>query len=40
MTYKKVTPAMINLLDAWKLATPQKELDKIWMIVRATGVEL
>jgi len=24
---------MMNLLDAWKLATPQKELDKIWMIL-------
>jgi len=23
---------MMNLLDAWKLATPQKELDEIWMI--------
>ena len=32
-THKKVTPAMINLLDAWKLAMPQKELDEIWMIL-------
>ena len=24
---------MINLLDAWKLAMPQKELDEIWMIL-------
>jgi len=24
---------MMNLLDAWKLATPQKELDEIWMIL-------
>jgi len=32
-THKKVTPAMMNLLDAWKLAMPQKELDKIWMIL-------
>jgi len=32
-THKKVTPAMMNLLDAWKLATPQKELDEIWMIL-------
>ena len=24
---------MMNLLDAWKLAMPQKELDKIWMIL-------
>ena len=24
---------MMNLLDAWKLATPQKELNKIWMIL-------
>jgi len=24
---------MMNLLDAWKLVTPQKELDKIWMIL-------
>jgi len=23
---------MMNLLDAWKLVTPQKELDEIWMI--------
>jgi len=33
MTHKKPTPAMMNLLDAWKLATPQKELDEIWMIL-------
>jgi len=33
MTYKKVTPAMMNLLNAWKLAMPQKELDEIWMIL-------
>jgi len=33
MTHKKVTPAMMNLLDAWKLAMPQKELDEIWMIL-------
>jgi len=32
-THKKATPAMMNLLDAWKLATPQKELDEIWMIL-------
>jgi len=32
-THKKVTPAMMNLLDAWKLATPQKELDEIWIIL-------
>jgi len=32
-TRKKATPAMMNLLDAWKLATPQKELDEIWMIL-------
>jgi len=24
---------MMNLLDTWKLATPQKELDEIWMIL-------
>jgi len=24
---------MMNLLNAWKLATPQKELDEIWMIL-------
>jgi len=29
MTHKKVTPAMTKLLDNWKLAIPQKELDKI-----------
>ena len=29
-THKK---AMMNLLDAWKLATPQKELNEIWMIL-------
>jgi len=28
-THKKATPAMMNLLDAWKLAMPQKELDEI-----------
>jgi len=33
MTHKKVTPAMMNLLDAWKLTMSQKELDKIWMIL-------
>ena len=33
MTHKKATPAMMNLLDAWKLAMPQKELDEIWMIL-------
>ena len=32
-THKKVTPAMMNLLDAWKLTMPQKELDEIWMIL-------
>jgi len=32
-THKKATPAMMNLLNAWKLATPQKELDEIWMIL-------
>jgi len=32
-THKKVTLAIINLLDAWKLTTPQKELDEIWMIL-------
>jgi len=32
-THKKATPAMMNLLDAWKLAAPQKELDEIWMIL-------
>jgi len=32
-THKKATPVMMNLLDAWKLATPQKELNKIWMIL-------
>jgi len=32
-THKKVTLAMMNLLDAWKLAMPQKELDEIWMIL-------
>jgi len=32
-THKKATLAMMNLLDAWKLATPQKELDEIWMIL-------
>jgi len=32
-THKKATPAMMNLLDAWKLAMPQKELDEIWMIL-------
>jgi len=33
MTHKKATPVMMNLLDAWKLAMPQKELDEIWMIL-------
>jgi len=32
-THKKVTPAMTKLLNDWKLATPQKELDEIWMIL-------
>jgi len=32
-THKKLTPAMMDLLDTWKLATPQKELDEIWMIL-------
>jgi len=31
--HKKVTLAMMKLLNNWKLATPQKELDKIWMIL-------
>jgi len=29
MTHKKATPAIMNLLDAWKLAMSQKELDEI-----------
>jgi len=33
MIHKKLTPAMTKLLNDWKLATPQKELDKIWMIL-------
>jgi len=33
MTHKKATLAMMNLLDTWKLAMPQKELDEIWMIL-------
>ena len=33
ITYKKVTPTMMKLLDNWKLVTPQKELDKIWIIL-------
>ena len=33
MTHKKVTPAMMKLLNDWKLTTPQKELDQIWMIL-------
>jgi len=33
MTHKKLTPAMTKLLNNWKLATPQKELDEIWMIL-------
>jgi len=28
-THKKVTPTIIKLLDNWKLAIPQKELDEI-----------
>jgi len=32
-THKKVTPAMTKLLNNWKLAIPQKELDEIWMIL-------
>jgi len=32
-THKKLTPAMTKLLNDWKLATPQKELDEIWMIL-------
>jgi len=32
-THKKLTPAMTKLLNNWKLATPQKELDEIWMIL-------
>ena len=31
--HKKVTPAIMKLLDNWKLAIPQKELDKIWIIL-------
>jgi len=33
MMHKKTTPAMTKLLNDWKLATPQKELDEIWMIL-------
>jgi len=33
ITYKKIIQEMKGILDNWKLATSQQELDKIWIIL-------